>query len=148
MRSLIAALAVFLSFSSAYGGELVTKISPHSVDATMARLEAAVEAAGAKVFAKVDHAAGAASIGNTLPDNQVLIFGNPRIGTPVMAYNGAAGLDLPLRIAIFTGEDARTRVVYRNPTHLVVDHGIPANLPALAMMTTALDNLTNAAIAE
>lgn len=147
MRVLMMAVAAFFAASVAQA-EMILKTSPHDVATTTDRLAAAVEKAGAKVFARVDHAAGAASIGSDLAPTQLLIFGNPKIGTPVMASNPAAGIDLPIRVVVFTGADGATQVGYYAPTRLVEDHGVPADLKALKMMGGALDKLTNAAIAE
>ena len=147
MRTLIISV-VLMMWAAVGNAEMVTKNSPHDVAATMDRLVAAVEKAGAKVFARVDHAAGAASIDSELAPTQMLMFGNPKIGTPVMAANPAAGLDLPLRVVVYTGSDGNTIIGYHSPDRLVADHGIPSDLAVLAKMAGALDKLTNAAIAE
>ena len=115
MRKILAAAVIAFAATSAQSAEIVEKSSPHSVDETMNRLVAAVEKAGAKVFARVDHAAGAASVGTELAPTQALIFGNPKVGTPVMQQNAAAGLDLPMRVVVYTGEDGATRVAYHAP---------------------------------
>ncbi|MBX2854672.1 MAG: DUF302 domain-containing protein [Rhodobacteraceae bacterium] len=147
MRTLfIAVIAVF--WAAVGNAEMVVKSSPHDVATTMDRLVAAVEKAGAKVFARVDHAAGAASIGSELAPTQMLMFGNPKIGTPVMVANPAAGVDLPLRVVVYTGSDGGAMVAYHPPSRLTDDHGVPSDLPVLQKMAGALDKLTNAAIAE
>lgn len=148
MRQLAFVLTVFLTITAARADALIVKTSPHSVTVTMDRLEAAVKKAGATVFARIDHAAGAASIDAALAPTQLLIFGNPKIGTPVMAVNGAAGLDLPLRVVVFQDKDGATRLGYHAAERLVEDHAIPADLPALTRMKGALNSLTNAAIAK
>ena len=137
-----------LTASSAGAADLVVKTSPHSVDVTVDRLQNAVTTAGATVFARIDHAAGAEKIGSELTPTQVLIFGNPKLGTPVIAADGASGLDLPMRVVVFTGPDGATQLAYHAPGRLVEDHDVPANLPAINMMTGALDKLTNAAVAQ
>lgn len=144
---LISAVAAFIAGSAAHA-EMVMKTSPHDVPTTMDRLAAAVENAGAKVFARIDHAAGAASIGAELAATEVLIFGNPRIGTPVMAANPAAGLDLPLRVVVFADAEGATQIGYRAPNRLAEDHGVSADLAAFKTMSGALNKLTDAAIAE
>ena len=146
MRAIVIAVAAMM-WASAGNAEMIVKTSPHDVSTTMDRLVAAVEKAGAKVFARVDHAAGAESIGAELAPTQMLMFGNPKIGTPVMAANPAAGIDLPIRVVVFTGADGSAMIGYHPPSRLSADHGVPEDLEALKRMSGALDNLTNAAIA-
>jgi uncharacterized protein (DUF302 family) len=127
--------------------EIVHQHSPHSVAVTMDRLEAAVTGAGATVFARIDHAAGATSIDAELRPTELLIFGNPKLGTPAMQAAQTAGLDLPLRVLAYEDADGVVHVVYHTPATLVQDHGLPADAPYIAMMTGALSKLTGAAIA-
>jgi uncharacterized protein (DUF302 family) len=78
---------------------LVTKKSTHSVVATWDKLEEIVKSKGFTVFARIDHAAGASTIDQTMRPNQVLIFGTPKIDTALMLSRQSAGLDLPTRVA-------------------------------------------------
>lgn len=121
--------------------------SPHPVAETADRLVAAVEAAGAKVFARIDHAGGAASVGVEIPANQVVIFGNPALGTAAIKDAPGAGLDLPLRVQILD-EGGATVLIYHAPADLAADHGLPADHPAIAKMTGALAGLTGKAAAQ
>ncbi|MEW7008562.1 DUF302 domain-containing protein [Lentilitoribacter sp. EG35] len=148
MKKLLLALAITMTSFTAQASDLVTKISPHSVNDTMDRLVAAVEKAGATVFARVDHAKGAMSIDAELAPNQMLVFGNPKLGTPIMQQNPAAGLDLPIRVVVFQDTDGKTNVAYHNPSRIADDHGLPADFKALQMMGGAVDKLTGAATAE
>ena len=132
----------------AYAADMITKISPHSVTITMDRLAAAVEGAGATVFARVDHAAGAAKVEMELRPTELLIFGNPKLGTPAMLDGQTAGLDLPLRVLVFADAEGVVQVTYHDPADLAETHGLPADAQYLAMMTGALDKLTAKAIAE
>ncbi len=141
------ALAAFAALPAA-AQEMITKPSPHSVAETTDRLQAAVEGAGATVFARVDHAAGAASIDMELRPTQLLIFGNPKMGTPVMQAGQTAGLDLPLRVLVHEAADGTVQITYHDPARLVADHGVPSDAPVLSAMTGALGKLTDAAIAE
>ena len=131
--------------SSANAQTFVSKVSPHDVATTMDRLEAAVAGAGATAFARIDHAAGAAKVGAELAPNQVLIFGNPKLGTPMMQSAPTMGLDLPLRVLVYQGEDGKTRVLYRKMDAVAADHG--ASSPALMKAAGALDKLTSKAVA-
>jgi len=128
--------------------ELVTKESPHPVDETMDRLVSAVESAGARVAARVDHSLAAGTVGIDLAPNQVLIFGNPKIGSPIFLENPAAGLDLPIRVSVFEDADGKTIVAYHPPSDLVEAYEIDEDLKSLKVMGGALDKLTNAAIAR
>lgn len=148
MKKLLIALAITMTSFSANAADLVTKMSPHSVNDTMDKLVAAVEKAGATVFARVDHAKGAMSIEAELAPNQVLIFGNPKLGTPIMQQNPAAGLDLPIRVVVFQDGMGKTTVAYHNPSRISDDHGVAGDFKALTMMGGALDKLTGAATAE
>ncbi|MBG6207490.1 uncharacterized protein (DUF302 family) [Labrenzia sp. EL_126] len=138
-------LALFLTSSAlvakAADTDLVKVPSPHSVKQTADNLVAAVEKAGAKVFARVDHAAGGKSVDMEIPANQVVIFGNPKLGTPVIRDAPEAGLDLPIRVAIIETDNG-TILVYHAPASLAAAHGLPADHPSIGKMTGALKNLT------
>ena len=147
LRTLLLSSAVSLTALPATAADLIRKSSPHSVAETADRLEAAVTGAGATVFARVDHAAGADSVGMELGAAQLLIFGNPKLGTPVMQADLTAGLDLPLRVLVMESDNG-VEVVYHAPASLAEDHDIPADAEVLQKMTGALDMLTGKAIAE
>jgi len=147
MRLMIAVLALCLTAATAHAADLVETASPHSVSRTVANFEAAVAKAGAKVFATVDHAAGARSIGKELPETTLIVFGNPRIGTPVIAAQRSAGLDLPLRVLVW--DDAgQTRVTYEPPEAMFERHGVSGADEPLAKMKGALANLVAAAVSN
>ena len=114
----------------------------------MDRLVSAVEGAGAKFLARIDHAAGAAKVNMELRPTQMLMFGNPKLGTPALQAGQTAGLDLPLRVVAYVGANGQVFVAYHDPSELSDNHGIPADAPVLKKMTGALDKLTNKAIAE
>ena len=146
MRALLSMLFILagLTMANATGNGLITKTSAHSVSATVEKLTNAIENAGAKVIAVVDHAAAAEKAGLELAPATLVIFGNPLIGTPIMQDNIVAGLDLPIRVLVF--EDAReTKLTYLEPSALAERHSISGAKEALAKMTGALDKLTDAA---
>ncbi len=142
-------LAVCLSVCGtvAHSADLITKQSPHTVSETIDRLSAAVENAGAKVFARVDHAKGAMSVEMDLRPTEMLMFGNPKLGTPALQAAQTAGLDLPLRVVAYEDEAGQVHVSYHDPKSLTA-HGVPADAEVLMKMTGALDKLTSAAVAE
>lgn len=122
----------------------IVKSSPHTVAKTVEQLTGAIENAGARVFAVVDHAAGAANVGEELAPATLVIFGNPKIGTPVMQNNIRAGLDLPIRVLVFE-EGRETKIGYLDPAKLKARYGIDGADEAFAKMTGALEKLTGAA---
>lgn len=140
--------AVALSAESAAASDLITKPSIHSVDVTIDRLVSAVEMVGAKVFARVDHAAGAASIGSELRPTQMLMFGNPKLGTPALQLSQSVGLDLPLRVVAYQDAAGQVFLAYHAPSKLSDTHAIPADAEVLTKMTGALDKLTSKAVGE
>jgi uncharacterized protein (DUF302 family) len=146
LMSLTTALTLGLAATSAHA-EMIAKTSLYSVAETMDRLEAAVTAAGATVFARIDHAAGAKKVELELRPTQLLIFGNPKLGTPAMTDNQTAGLDLPLRVLAYADGEGVVHVTYHAPATLAQTHALPAEAKYIQIMTGALDKLTGKAIA-
>ena len=131
----------------AQAADLIEKESPHSVAETIDRLAAAVEKAGATVFARVDHAAGAAKVDMELRPTEMLMFGNPALGTPAMLEAQKTGLDLPLRVLAYEDADGKVMIVYHAPTALG-GLGLSADAEVVGKMTGALDKLTSVAVAQ
>ena len=102
---------------------LTTIQSHHDPKETMQRLEAAVKAKGFTVFAHIDHSAQAAQVGLSLLPTDLLIFGNPQGGTPLMRSNQTIGIDLPLKALVWQDEKATTWLSYNDPEWLVQRHG-------------------------
>ena len=145
--ALLAGIAAFALSTGFAQAEMVRLSSPHSVDTTIDRLESAVEAAGAKVFARIDHAAGAKSVDAELRPTTLLIFGNPKLGTPALQGAQTMGLDLPLRALAYEDESGAVTLVYQDPADLAAEHGLPQDAPVVAKMTGALQKLTGKAVA-
>lgn len=113
---------------------------------TMNRLEAAVQAKGMTVFARVDHAAGATAAGLSLRPTEVLIFGNAKGGTPLMNSVQTIGLDLPLKALVWQDASGDTWLSYNDPAWLAKRHGVGAEAqPAVNNMTAALSAVAKAA---
>jgi uncharacterized protein (DUF302 family) len=125
---------------------LVTVGSAHSTAETLARLEATLKAKGVQVFARIDHAAGAAAVGLDLRPTMLLIFGDARAGTPLMQADQRAGLDLPLKILVWEDAAGRAFVSYNDPRWIARRHGLtgPA-AEAAGRLAAVLDGLTKAA---
>src|SRR5271156_6014219 len=101
---------------------LTTIPSSHGPKDTMNRLEAEVKARGMTIFARVDHAAGAAAAGLSLPPTELLIFGNAKAGTPLMQSVQAVGIDLPLRALVWQDASGNTWLSYNDPGWLAKRH--------------------------
>lgn len=123
---LAAAFALVALPAAAQENGLVTRQSAHSVPETIARFDAAVREAGWVVFTTIDHSAAATAAGLSLKPRTVVVFGNPRAGTPPMAARPTLALDLPMRVLVWeddqgrvfltrsTGEDVATRIFARH----------------------------------
>jgi len=120
---------------------LTTILSSFGPKETMDRLEAEVKAKGLTVFARIDHAAGAASVGMALRPTEVLIFGNARGGTPLMQVGQSAGIDLPLKTLVYQDEAGQVWLAYNDPRWIAQRHGlgaaVTANVQALAAALAA-----------
>jgi uncharacterized protein (DUF302 family) len=113
---------------------------------TMDRLEAAVQAKGMTVFARIDHAAGATAAGLSLRPTEVLIFGNAKGGTPLMKSVQTIGLELPLKALVWQDASGNTWLSYNDPAWLAKRHGTGAETePAVNNMTAALSAVARAA---
>lgn len=97
---------------------------------TLDRLEDDVKAKGLTVFARIDHAAGAAAVGMTLLPTAVLIFGNARGGTPLMQAGQLIGIDLPLKVLVWQDTSGKTWLSYYDPTVLATRYGLPGETAA------------------
>jgi len=139
-------LSVFLFLSVMNAADFVTKLSPFSVDVTIDKLTKIVKAKGFTVFALVDHAKGAKGVGLTLADQQVLIFGNPKVGTKIMLKDPLAGFDLPIKVMVFQ-EGKKVKVVYRTKEYYATHYSLDS-CGSLNKMAGALDKITDKAIGK
>lgn len=125
--------------------DLVRVKAGGAVDVTMDALQTAVEAAGATVFARVNHAKGAEDAGMYLRPEEVLIFGNPKLGSLVMQDNPLAGLYLPMKVLVYEDGDGQTWLVYEEPDDMFDDLDLPEDAEYISKMDEALKNLTTKA---
>jgi uncharacterized protein (DUF302 family) len=123
--------------------QVVTKVSPRSVAATVSRLTGILAAKQLKVFAVIDQSEEARGAGLKLRETTLVIFGNPAAGTPVMDAAPLAALDLPLKVLIWA-DGTRTNVTYYSPAALAARYGLTAELAA---NLAGIDPLTDALIA-
>ena len=147
MRIFWLVLALALASPGALGAEdgLIIKQSNYPPGETLDRLQGALEKKGLTVFARIDHSAGASKAGMALPPTLLLIFGNPKMGTPLMQSSRSIGIDLPLKVLAWEDADGKSWVAYNKPDQLVGRHGITDRAEIVKKMTGALDNFTNLA---
>ena len=119
---------------------LITARSRSDVATTVRHLTAALQRRGITLFATIDHGAGARGVGLELPDEVVLVFGNPAAGTPLMRADPRAGIDLPLRILVWSGDDG-TQVAFRDPQAMAEDFELAGQAGTLAGLRGVLDAL-------
>ena len=103
---------------------LVTLKSSNDFAATLERLTAALEAKGVRVFAHIDHAAGATSAGLVLRPTTLVVFGNPVAGTPLMQAAQTAGIDLPLKALVWQDAQGAVHLTYNDPAWIAARHGL------------------------
>ena len=107
---------------------IIAKPSNHSVDDTVENLKKILQAKGVALFALVDHSGEAAKIGLKMPPTKLLIFGNPKAGTPLMLATPSIAIDLPLKILVSEDAQGKVWVSYNAPEYLKERHGLPPDL--------------------
>ena len=111
----------------------------------MGRLEAEIRAHGMTVFARIDHAAGAAEVGLTLAPTELIIFGNARGGTPLMQFVQTVGIDLPLKALVWEDTAGKTWISYNEPSWIAQRHSVANAEPVVSKMAAALSAMSKAA---
>ncbi|MFG6096369.1 DUF302 domain-containing protein [Leptothoe sp. ISB3NOV94-8A] len=127
---------------------LVVKPSPYSVGETETRFKKILETNGLNLFATVDHAQNASGVGLELRPTRVVIFGNPKLGTPLMQCQPTIAIDLPQKVLIWEDDQGQTQLAYNDPQYLGGRHRLDGcGVEAIKTVSGALNNLTNGAIA-
>lgn len=144
------ALALLFSILAVHGtianaDDVVKKKSNHDVATTVDRLETIVSEKGITVMARVDHAENAEKVGMELRPTQLLIFGNPKLGTTLMQENQQIGLDLPMKVLVWEDGDGQVWIAYMEPEELAEEHGIDDDHEVVKKLAEALDAFTGAA---
>lgn len=111
----------------------------------MDRLETAIRAQGMKVFARIDHAAGASEAGLELRPTEVIIFGNARGGTPLMQSAQTIGIDLPLKALVWEDASGTTWLSYNEPSWIAQRHGVANAEPVVSKMSAVLSAMSRKA---
>jgi uncharacterized protein (DUF302 family) len=107
---------------------IVHKPSNHAVDETLRKLQAILEGKGIAVFAMIDHSGEAEKVGLKMRPTKLLIFGNPKGGTPLMLAAPSIAIDLPLKLLVWEDDQGKAWVSYNSPEYLAERHGLPQNL--------------------
>ena len=145
---LLACAALLLTMTGVHAADGLTAVaSPYNAKQTLDRFEERARERGLTVFARIDHAAGAAKVGKTLRPTEVLIFGNPQGGTPLMECAQSAGIDLPLKALAWEDAQGQAWLGYNEPAYLAQRHGAAA-CPAVDGLTKALAGLVAASVAK
>lgn len=144
--ALLAATILFASSGARAAEGMILVKSPHGAKETMDRLEAVIKQKGLTIFARIDHAAGAAKIGKALRPTELLIFGNPQGGTPLMLCSQTAGIDLPLKALVWEDESRQIWVGYNDIGYVAQRHGA-ASCPVVESLKKAVEGLVGQATA-
>src|SRR5215813_13020263 len=102
--------------------------SNHSVDETVEKLKGILQAKGVTLFAVVDHSGEAERVGMRMPPTKLLIFGNPKAGTPLMIASPSIAIDLPMKILVWEDSDGKVWISYNDAAYLQRRHGFPPEL--------------------
>jgi len=145
--ALVVAGVLSIVTSSAFAETgMISKKSAHSVSDTIDRLERILTEKGLTIFAKIDHSAGAKKAGLDLLPTTLLIFGNPKLGTPLMKASATTALDLPQKALAYQTAAGDVFLVYNDPGYLASRHKIEGADKVLKKITGALDAFTSAAV--
>ncbi|MCF3975046.1 DUF302 domain-containing protein [Paracoccus salsus] len=145
MKRLVPAVATLATLASPALADIDSVAADGSVAEVMDRLEAAVTEAGATVFARVDHGEGARSVEMELADSQLLIFGNPQLGTLAMQQDIRAGLHLPLRMLVYSDPSGATQIAWVEPAEMFDDLEIDDDAEYLGKMERAMKGFADKA---
>ncbi len=138
------ALFFFVSLASADNG-LVSIKSSHNVKQTGDRLENTLKAKGMTVFIRINHAEGAQKVGKKLRPTELIIFGNPKVGTPLMLNSQSAGIDLPQKALIWEDDAGQVWFSYNDPKYIAKRHNITECAEVLKKIENALGNFAKMA---
>jgi len=149
MRIATCLLAAGVFCSSAFAENGLAQVrSLHDVATTGDRLEQVLQKKGMKIFARINHAAGAATVDKELPPTELVIFGNPKVGAPLMLCSRSTGIDLPQKALIWQDGQGATWFSYNDPQYLKSRHDIQGCDPVLEKVSHALKNFAAAATAK
>jgi uncharacterized protein (DUF302 family) len=141
-------IAIFFIVSTAVAGNgLISVKSSHDVKVTADRLENILNQKGMNVFIRINHAAGAAKAGKELRPTELIVFGNPKVGTPLMQCSQSVAIDLPQKALIWQDEAGLVWLSYNDPDYLSERHGLNGCTEVIKKVKKALNNFAKAATA-
>jgi uncharacterized protein (DUF302 family) len=147
MRSLLIILLsmIFVSPALAGGDGLINVKSAHDVKQTADRLESVLKEEGMTVFIRIDHTKGAKKVGKDLRPTELVIFGNPKVGTPLMQCAQTTAIDLPQKALIWKDDAGQVWLTYNDPIYLETRHGIKGCEKVLGKVAKVLGNFAKKA---
>jgi len=135
----------FIVSTAAAGNGLISVKSSHDVKVTADRLEDILNQKGMKVFIRINHAAGAQKVGKELRPTEVIVFGNPKVGTPLMHCSQSVAIDLPQKALIWQDDKGQVWLSYNDPNYLAGRHGLTGCTEVIKKVEKALGNFAKAA---
>ena len=151
MRKLLPVITAFFTFyvTSAMATEGMIAIeSSHSVKETADRLENVLNKKGMTVFKRVNHGSGAKNVGIDLCETELVVFGNPKVGSPLMVCQQSAAIDLPQKALIWKDAQNKVWFSYNDPAYMKQRHNITGCDKVLEKITNALANFAKAATSK
>ncbi|EML5470862.1 DUF302 domain-containing protein [Pseudomonas aeruginosa] len=146
LRAAFLLTACCLASAAGAADGLITVQSPYSAKETIGRFETAAKSRGIHIFLRLDHAEGAKKIGKDLRPTELLVFGNPQGGTPLMQCAQSAGIDLPLKALAWQDKDGRVWLAYNDPKYLAARHGAGDCGAVVENLSKALAGMTQEAV--
>lgn len=147
---MIAILVSFITHAATDVNGLITQPSGNSFDVTIEKFETAAKDRGLKIFARLDHAAVANSVGLEMPQTTVIVFGNPRVGTPVMIETPTVAIDLPPKAMVWEDANGKVFLSYNSAEYLFNTiyprHGIQSNKARIAKVENTYAAIANEAV--
>ena len=145
-RFFLIVLTIILTMSLAYADNgLIEVKSSYAVKKTADRLETLLKEKGMTIFTRINHSEGAKKAGIDLPATELIIFGNPKVGSPLMQCNRTVGIDLPQKALIWQDENGQVWLSYNDPRYLSKRHGLSECMQVIKKVEKALSNFAKAA---
>ena len=141
----VAVLSLFVALGAQAQNGLISVKSAYDVAETIDKLQAALESKGMTIMARVNHARGAEKAGLELPPTELLIFGNPKVGTPLMQCQRSVAIDLPQKALAWEDAEGQVWLSYNDPEYLNQRHGLSECAEVLKKVSGALANFAKAA---
>ncbi len=146
MKKIVLAFTLLVAPLWVSANNLIVKTGTLSVNDTIAKIETIVKGhKGMGVFTIIDHQAGAKKVGLEMPQEKVILFGNPKLGTKLMSKDPQAGLDLPLRVLVYQDKEGKTKIVYTDPTKWQEGFALK-ECKLIDKMVKVLDTITDKAL--